>query len=116
MNKANKECILRQFQEEPEQTPANMARLFSAFPAGEPKTAAEAAEILTTLEAPACTVDGCTISLQGLLGYITNSGGNAPRQALDEAVAPSCTLLDIPHEAEEALGPYLYHNDPRSQE
>lgn len=59
------------------------------------------------MEAPVCDADGCKLSTQGLMRYVTSAGDDAPRQALDEVVAPSCAILDVPHAAEEI--PWAVH-------
>lgn len=111
----NELCLFRQIEASPEELPPNAATVFDVFTEEEPEIPSEAAEMLVALEAPICGVDGCSLSTRGLLQYMMNTGGGASRQALDETVASSCVMLDIPHAAEEILGPYMYPDDPRSQ-
>lgn len=111
---ARKDCIFRQMAENPEAMPTSVANVFGAFTENEPETPVKTAEMLTVMDAPICNVKDCKLSNQGLIRYITSAGDDAPRQELDEMVAPSCAILDVPHTAEEVLGPYMYPDDPRS--
>lgn len=72
----------------------------------EPTTVEETAEAMAALAAPVCEVQDCKVSVEGLLRYVMSAGADAPRQALDEVVAPSCELLDIPHQVDTDLGSF----------
>lgn len=61
------------------------------------------AEILPLMETPVCSVDECTLSTGHLFRYITSAGSDIPRQAIDDAVAPSCQILDVPHAIDHLL-------------
>lgn len=109
-------CVFKQIIENPEEVPQRMASVFSTLPEEEPDTPDGAAEVFTALEAPICNVTYCKLSIQGLLQYVTSASDNEPRHELDGVVAPSCTILDAPHAAEELLGLYEYPDDPRTQD
>lgn len=108
-----KDCVFRQLESNPEEMPPSLANVFGVFMENEPETPSEAAEMLVAMEAPVCDVKDCKLSMQGLMRYVTSAGDGAPRQTLDEVVAPSCAILDVPHAAEEILGLHMYPGDPR---
>jgi hypothetical protein len=102
-----KDCLFRQLQDSPDRVPESMASAVGVLAeVGDEPTASETAEAFAALEAPACPVDGCRVSIDGLLKYVTSAGADAPRESLDQVVAPSCALLDIPHDIDTQLGSF----------
>lgn len=77
----------------------------------EPTKAEDVAEALTALEAPACPVEDCRVNIGGLLRYVTSAGADAPRQELDEVVAPGCAILDVPHQIDADFGSFFGEPD-----
>ncbi len=106
-------CVFRQLQNDPVNVPESMASAFSVFSGmgEEPSTAGDAAEAISALGAPACPVEDCEVSIGGLLKYVTSAGADAPRQELDEVVAPGCAILDIPHQFDAEYGSFLEDPD-----
>ena len=51
-----------------------------------------------------CDVGGCALTLAHLVDYVTAAGSAEPRINLDSVVAPCCTMLDVPHDADKELG------------
>jgi hypothetical protein len=51
-----------------------------------------------------CGVGSCALTLGHLVDYVTAAGAAEPRNALDSVVAPCCTMLDVPHDADRELG------------
>ena len=51
-----------------------------------------------------CKLGGCGLTLGHLVEYVTAAGAAEPRNALDSVVAPSCAMLDVPHDADRDLG------------
>lgn len=102
-------CVFRQLQNDPQNVPESMAGAFSVLSGmeDEPAKAGDTAEALAALEAPACPVDGCQVSIGGLLRYVTSAGAAAPRQELDEVVAPGCAILDVPHQFDTDFGSFF---------
>ena len=92
-----KDCVFRQMRANPEAMPPGIAAAFSDFTDDAPQTPDETEKLIAAMETPICDVEGCALSTLGLLRYITSAGTDAPRQALDEAVAPDCDLHTIPH-------------------
>lgn len=112
MGDANRnKCVFRQLISDPEAKPTSVTRVGEFLRV--PKTLGEAAEMYAAVVAPVCDVQGCNLSIQALMRYV-GTPGDGPQQELDKMVAPSCEILDIPHSAEEDLGPYLYPDDPRT--
>lgn len=97
MRSANrKDCVFRKLEENPEKTPPSLASVLGAFTEDEPETPGDAAEMFAAIEAPVCNVEGCKLSTQGLIRYVASYGDDAPRQELDEMVAPGCAILKYP--------------------
>jgi hypothetical protein len=109
MNSTSREsCLFRQLQNDPEAMPESMLTALDVLSGmkEEPTTAEETAEAMAALAAPVCSLEDCKVSVEGLLRYVIGAGAAAPRQALDEVVAPSCELLDIPHQVDAELGSF----------
>jgi hypothetical protein len=51
----------------------------------------------------ACKVGGCAITGQRLLDYLSAAGHVGPREDIDAVVAPSCVILNAPHDADRRL-------------
>lgn len=47
-----------------------------------------------------CHVGNCALTGQHLYDYMMAFGRVDPREALDAVVAPSCTMLDVPHDSD----------------
>jgi hypothetical protein len=109
---AGEGCVFRQLYNDPERVPDSMTSALSILSGVQEEdiTAGDTAEALSALEAPACPVDGCRLSIRGLLTYVTGAGADVPRQELDEVVAPGCAILDVPHQIDTDFG--SFYGDP----
>jgi len=47
-----------------------------------------------------CTVGNCALTAAHVIDYMLASGNAQPRRDLDDAVAPECKMLDIPHQSD----------------
>lgn len=48
-----------------------------------------------------CNKGSCTLRVGDLIAYVCAGGSDEPRQRIDEQVDPSCSILDVPHQADE---------------
>jgi|GEM_PF-3186449 len=85
-------CTIRLMTTNPGEVPPTIAEPLAAMSAKEEGgTPLTSSEVEANLAKPACEVDGCNLTLGGLLRYTTHNGDAAIIDAISPQTAPGCT-------------------------
>lgn len=107
-------CFFRCFQQEQGTLPQKAADVFSLLAdMQEPETPGGFAEAINMVETPICAVPNCGLTTLQLMDFaksglvrLMGADYDAPRRAIDDAVAPGCAILDIPHQLDVDRGSF----------